>query len=272
MLYLVSTPIGNLKDITLRAIEVLKSCDYILAEDTRHSLKLLQHYSIQKKIISFHEFNEKKREDEVIEDLKAGKEIALISDAGTPLIADPGFMLIQRCRDEGVSATTIPGPCALIAALTLSGFDTLPFQFVGFLPREKGKLTTFLKGLLNYPGTSICYESPKRVAKVAAILAELDPARPCVMARELTKTFETVVHKTALELADFLKNDEVKGEVVLLISKKEKETPSFTDDELRALVHENIEENDSSLPDAIKSVAKELNISKRMLYQLMHTG
>jgi 16S rRNA (cytidine1402-2'-O)-methyltransferase len=269
VLYIVATPIGNLKDITLRALEVLKECDYILAEDTRHSLKLLSHYSIQKKIISFHEFNENQREDDVIADLKEGKNIALISDAGTPLISDPGFKLVHRCRADSVPITSIPGPCALIAALTLSGLDTLPFQFAGFLPKEKGKLTTCLKELLDYKGTSICYESPNRIAKVVELLAELEPERTIVIARELTKTFETVLKGSAKELVKLLETQVLKGEIVLLIGKSESQKRCFSDQELQEIVRERAEEQNISIKDAIKIVAKELALSKRALYQLM---
>lgn len=269
MLYIVATPIGNLKDITLRALETLKECDFILAEDSRQSLKLLSHYSIQKKIVSFHEFNEKKREDEVIEELKAGKNIALISDAGTPLISDPGFKLIQRCMEEEIAVTSLPGPCALITALTLSGLDTLPFQFVGFLPKEKGKLTSRLKELLEYKGTTICYESPNRIEKVVEEVSVLDPKRVLVIARELTKTYETVLKAKARELVEQLKKEVIKGEIVLLISKNENQKRTFSESELQEIIREYAEEHNVSTKDAIKIIANELALPKRALYQLM---
>ncbi|MFI5334063.1 MAG: 16S rRNA (cytidine(1402)-2'-O)-methyltransferase, partial [Chlamydiales bacterium] len=164
MLFLVATPIGNLADITLRALEVLRTCDYILCEDTRHSLKLLRHYEIQKPLRSYHKFNEKKRCDEITRDLKAGMKIALITDAGTPLISDPGEILVQKCIEEKLSVIPIPGPCAAIAALTLSGFSAAQFQLISFLPKKSGGLTRVRTARLSDPGTSICYESPYRLA------------------------------------------------------------------------------------------------------------
>lgn len=217
MLFLVATPIGNLKDITFRAIEVLQACDYILAEDTRHSLILLKHYGIEKRLVSFHEFNEKEREEQIVDDLRKGMNIALISDAGTPLVSDPGFMLVKRCIEDELDVTTIPGPCAIIGALTLSGFSMNPFQFVGFLHRTEGKLTTQLASILEYPGTTVAYESPHRVYKSMKILAKLAPERKVCVARELTKKFETILHGTAAELSAQIQ-DSVKGEVVLCIA------------------------------------------------------
>ena len=217
MLYLVATPIGNLGDITFRAVEILKSCDYILCEDTRHSLRLLQHYSIQKPLISYHMFNEASREQKVIADLEAGKNIALISDAGTPGIADPGMRLVKKCRDENLKVEAIPGACAAIQAITCSGMSTERFQFWGFLPKTSGRLQTQLEDILKYPGTTICYETPHRLLKVLEVLKRLAPERKICVARELTKKFEEVLSGTPSELLLEWKNRSVKGEIVLLI-------------------------------------------------------
>ncbi|NGX57914.1 MAG: Ribosomal RNA small subunit methyltransferase I [Chlamydiae bacterium] len=214
MLYLVTTPIGNLKDITQRALEVLGDSDVILCEDTRHSSILLKHHGIQKPLKSYHKFSESKRENEVISLLREGKTISLISDAGTPCICDPGERLVQKCIEEGISVTPIPGPCALIHALVGSGLRTTPFQFVGFLPKKRGQLQETLLDILTYEGTTICYESPHRIKKVLELMAQLDPEREVVIARELTKKFEEFIRGPA---QDIVEQSNFKGEIVLLI-------------------------------------------------------
>lgn len=275
MLYVVSTPIGNLKDITLRALECLKECDYILAEDTRQSLKILSHFSFEKRLVSFHEFNEASREDQIINDLQAGKNIALISDAGTPGIADPGERLIKRCIAEEIQLTPIPGPCAVIAALTLSGFDTCPFQFVGFLPRKKGELIASLKELCAYRGTSICYESGERITNTIEELSKLEPTREVAVARELTKKFESIYRGQALDIFKNLSEMTVKGEIVLLIGKKEEKSKDAASElPSEAAIKERVEAyqdaHEGSLKEAIQEVAKELQIPKRIVYQAVH--
>ncbi|MCH9624859.1 MAG: Ribosomal RNA small subunit methyltransferase I [Chlamydiales bacterium] len=222
MLYLISTPIGNLKDITPRALETLAACDYVLCEDTRRTRILLNHYSIKAHLKSFHLFNEASKENRVIEDLNNSMEIGLVSDAGTPGISDPGERLVKRCRAEQITVIPIPGPCAAIAALCASGLVTTRFQFFGFLPRKKGKLTKALDSMLLFPGTTICYESPYRIAPTLKVLAELDPERECVVAREITKKFETFVKGSALTLFEKYHEAKPKGEIVLLISGIEK--------------------------------------------------
>ena len=272
MLYIVSTPIGNLQDITLRAIETLKDCDYILAEDTRQSLKLLHHFAIEKRLVSFHEFNEAEKEESVINDLKQDKQIALISDAGTPLISDPGHRLITRCIQENIAFTAIPGACAVIAALSLSGLAPTPFQFAGFLPRKKGELITYLKGLLEYPGTTICYESPERLLKTLHALSELDRTRKVVVTREMTKKFETLYRGTAGELVQQLDEGRIKGELVLLIEGKQRATDAFIAVEPSAmyqLVMQFQKDEDCSLKTAIIEVAKTLDLPKNRVYMIV---
>lgn len=220
MLYLVATPIGNLSDITLRAIEVLKNCDYILCEDTRHSLGLLQHYEIYKPLKSHHKFSEARNEEAIIADLQEGKLIALISDAGTPAIADPGERLVKRCHELSIEVCAIPGPCAIIAAISCSGFNTERFQFVGFLPKKVSELYTVLADYLEYSGTTVAYESPKRILDVLEALAKLAPNRELAIGRELTKKFEEMLHGTAISLLEELKGKTILGEIVLLINAK----------------------------------------------------
>jgi 16S rRNA (cytidine1402-2'-O)-methyltransferase len=268
MLYLVATPIGNLADITYRAIEILKACDYILCEDTRHSLRLLQHYEIHKPLKSYHKFNEAKRERELIDDLKSGLKLALISDAGTPGIADPGSKLVQSCLLHQIPVQAIPGPCAAIAALTSSGLDTERFQFVSFLPRKKGELTKLLQELLIYRGTSICYESPHRLVETLKLIEELAPERSIVLARELTKKFEEFRRGTALELLRGLKK--IKGEIILLISPPLSEQ---IEDWSSLSIPEHVQQIEERLgltrQEAIKAVAELRKQPKRLIYRAL---
>ncbi|HEY4832431.1 MAG TPA: 16S rRNA (cytidine(1402)-2'-O)-methyltransferase [Waddliaceae bacterium] len=217
MLFLIATPIGNLKDISFRALETFKACDYLLCEDTRRTRILLDHYQLKIPLKSFHLFNEASKEDQIVEDLKKEKSVGLVSDAGTPGISDPGERLVKRCRQEGIEVIPIPGPCAAITALVASGLTTSRFQFFGFLPRKKGKLTRLLEEILAYEGTTVCYESPYRLAGTLKVIAELDPNRECVVARELTKKFETFLKGSASKLQDHFSQAKPKGEVILLI-------------------------------------------------------
>ena len=268
MLYIVSTPIGNLQDITLRALDVLKRVDYILCEDTRHSSKLLTHFEISKPLVSFHLFNERERQDKVLEDLQQGKQIALISDAGTPLIADPGFTLIQECRAHNIPLTSVPGPVALIAALTVSGCSPLPFQFIGFLPKKENELKEFLSNALEYAGTTICYESPNRVHKTLSVLQQIDPDQKVVIARELTKHYETIISGTAAELATQTK--ELLGEVVLLFEARgNKENVSFSHDLIQKLVQDLVSQG-HSVKDSVQHVSTTLKMSRNEVYKLAH--
>lgn len=218
MLYLVATPIGNLQDISYRAVETLSNCDYILCEDTRHSSILLNHYSIQTSTRSFHKFNESSAERAILDDLQAGRNIALISDAGTPGISDPGERLVAACHREGILVTSIPGPCACISALTLSGLPTSRFQFLGFLPKKASELKEVLLEALMYSGSSIAYESPKRLITTLETLRSLSPTRNIAVAKELTKKFEAVHCGTVESLIDVFTKKPPRGEFVLIIS------------------------------------------------------
>jgi 16S rRNA (cytidine1402-2'-O)-methyltransferase len=219
MLFLIATPIGNLADFTFRALQTLEECDYLLCEDTRRSSILLKHYQVLKKPLrSFYKFNERAKEERILRDLEEGKKIGLLSDAGTPGIADPGVRLVMRCRERGIPVTPIPGACAAIVALSASGLETDRFQFVGFLPRTKGKLKKRVEELLTYPGTSICYVAPHRIREAIEAIASVAPERKCVLAREVTKKFETFLSAPAGELQLKLTQMPLKGEMVLLIS------------------------------------------------------
>jgi 16S rRNA (cytidine1402-2'-O)-methyltransferase len=218
MLYIISTPIGNLEDITYRAVRILSACDYILSEDTRKSSILLNHYKIKKKLISFHKFNEQKRLKKIIEDLENQKNIALISSAGTPTINDPGNSLIQRCIEKKIEITALPGPCSVITALTLSGFDIKNFQFIGFFPKKKSKKTKILKEISIYDGISIFFESKNRLLKTLKLLEEVLPEKEIVIARELTKKFEECIRGNPKELLKHFSKKNPKGEIIVLIS------------------------------------------------------
>lgn len=273
MLYLVATPIGNLADITLRALEVLKTCDYILCEDTRHSLILLQHYQIKKPLKSYHKFNEASQAEAILCDLKSGKQICLISDAGTPGISDPGEDLIKLCIEHHLSYTAIPGPCAAIQALSCSGLPTGRFQFWGFLPRKENELKRDLQTIFSYEGTTICYESPHRLFKLLELIHAMQPRRLLVIARELTKKFEEIVRGFAEDLIKHWQDNLLKGEIVLLISPPSQENvqdwSSWTPEEHVQWMQDTYS---LSRKEAIKLVADLRGVPKRQIYQKFVEG
>ncbi len=218
MLYLVPTPIGNLEDITLRAIRILKEVDLILAEDTRISKKLLNHLQISKPLQSHHAHNEHHTLEKTIEELLGGTVMALISDAGTPGISDPGFLLVRACLQAGVKVESLPGPTAFVPALVNSGLPCERFCFEGFLPQKKGKQTR-LKALVGEKRTMVFYESPYRLVKTLKQLAEhLGEDRPAAVSRELTKMFEENARGTLAELAAHFEKKKVKGEIVIVVA------------------------------------------------------
>lgn len=271
MLYLVATPIGNLSDITFRAIEILKSCDYILCEDTHHSQHLLHHYQIHKPLQSYHKFNEAATEQQILHDLTTGKQIALISDAGTPGISDPGARLVKLCTEHHISVTSIPGPCAAIQALAQSGLDTDRFQFWGFLPKKEGDLRRSLQEILSYAGTTICYESPNRLLDVLQLLDAIAPTRHLVVCRELTKKFEETQRGTAKALWDHWQHHPLKGEIVLLIAGcPEEEKDQWADWTPLEHVDFMVKTYNLKTNDAIKIVAEMRGIPKRDLYKERH--
>jgi 16S rRNA (cytidine1402-2'-O)-methyltransferase len=217
-LYLVATPIGNLEDITLRALRTLKECDVIAAEDTRHTGRLLQHYSISRPLISYFKFNEAKRSEEIIERLKRGEKVALVTDAGTPGVSDPGERVVRAVLDGGLRVEPVPGPCALIAALTASGLPVSEFHFAGFLPHKSGQRRRELERFVTLPATLVLYESPYRVEKLLSELQEFFSDRQIVVARELTKRFEEVLRGTPAELLAVFKERSRKGEFVVMVA------------------------------------------------------
>jgi 16S rRNA (cytidine1402-2'-O)-methyltransferase len=228
-LYVVSTPIGNLEDITLRALRVLKEADFVASEDTRHTGLLLQHYEIKARFISFHEFNKLQRTPELLEMLRQGKTIALTSDAGTPGISDPGFYLIRAAIDKGFRVFPVPGASALLSALVVSGLPSDHFVFEGFLPRRDGRKMKRLKALAGQERTVVFFESPHRVLKTLAQLQETLGDRRMVLARELTKKFEEVLRGRISEVIAQLTGKVVRGEIALIVAGREEEEASIDD-------------------------------------------
>lgn len=265
MLYLVSTPIGHLDDMSKRALETLEKCDLIFCEDTRHSSVLLNHYNIKKKLLSYHKFNEKKSLQGILQDLEAGLNVALISDAGTPCINDPGHIIVEACIEKNIPFTLIPGPCSPILALVLSGFDTTRFQFLGFLP--KTALQKTLNAALCYPGTSIAFEGPSRLLDTLHLLHSLDPNRKIAIAREMTKTYEECLRGTPQELISHFEKAPPRGEIVLLISKGELPQEDLPLEEMIEMLQEL---HGLTLKEAIKMAAHLKKIPKREAYKLIH--
>jgi len=267
ILYLVASPIGNLEDITFRAVRVLKECDLIACEDTRHTRTLLNHYGIEKPLISYHDHNEATRSSELIARLLNGESVALISDAGTPLVADPGYRLVNAAVAAGIPVYPIPGPSALITALAASGLPTDAFRFIGFLPARSGQRGTVLETLRAEQSTVICYEAPHRILDTLADIDRILGARPVVVGRELTKTHEEFLRGAASEILGILKaRPSVKGEITLLIGKAtKKEAPvdqSSVVEAVAACMREGLPRM-----DAIKAVARLRGLSKRQVYQ-----
>lgn len=221
ILYIVATPIGNLSDITIRAVEILKKVDAVLAEDTRHTKKLFDHYEIDSPLIAFHEHNENEKVDYILAQIGSGKSLALVSDAGTPLISDPGYNLVLEAKKNGISVVPIPGPSALIAALSSSGIECNNFTFFGFLPSKQSARLRLLKTKKSLNETIVFYESPKRIlAALMDMLEVFGEKRQVCLAKEITKSFETILNDNLVNLIEYLTSDSShqKGEFVIIIS------------------------------------------------------
>lgn len=265
-LYIVATPIGHMDDMTVRASRVLAQVARVLAEDTRHTQKLLQHYAIECPMVSLHEHNEVGRIRQVIGWLAEGESLALVSDAGTPLISDPGFPLVRAVTEAGYSVVPVPGACAVTAALSVSGLPTDRFQFVGFLPARPGPRANALAQILAYTGTSVMYESPRRIAHTLDWLAENAPERPAVLARELTKQFETVLRGTTSALAHQVSEDanQQRGELVLLLGGESEKAMAGDVDEMALM---NVLAEHMPPKKAAGEAARLLGSSKNALYK-----
>ena len=268
ILFIVATPIGNLDDITFRAVEVLKSVDIVFAEDTRHSKKLLLHLDISKPIRAFHDHNEREKTKAIIGELHSGKSIALISDAGTPLISDPGYFLVAQAKKEGLKVVPIPGPSALITALSASGLASDRFTFLGFLPSKKTARVKLLKSLINRTETSIFYESPKRILATLTDMHRIfGDNREVCLAKELTKVFETIQTDSIPNLIKYLTFDQnnQKGEFVILISANDKIDIAEAEAQLDSLLPILCAEMGTS--KAAKLAAKITGIDKNQCYK-----
>ena len=216
-LFVVATPIGNLGDATPRSIEVLRSVDAIAAEDTRRTRKLLAHFGITTRLLAYHDHNEERASRELLERIEGGEDIALVSDAGTPLVADPGYRLVSSCAERGMEVVAVPGPSAVVAALSIAGLPPQPFHFAGYLPRKSGQRRTRLASLAGLPCTVVYYESPHRITAALKDMHEVLGDRKAVVARELTKVHEEILRGTLGELSAVAERRNLKGEIVVVV-------------------------------------------------------
>ncbi|HBG22458.1 MAG: 16S rRNA (cytidine(1402)-2'-O)-methyltransferase [Syntrophaceticus sp.] len=272
VLYLCSTPLGNLNDVTRRVLDVLSQVDLIAAEDTRQTRKLLNHYGITAKTTSYHEHNEREKASYLLAELTQGKEIALVSDAGTPAISDPGFFLIKQALAAGHQITVLPGPSAVISALVVSGFTPHPFYFVGFLPRKKGERQELLQELAENLWTGVFYESPRRLRETLKEFCSLwGEQRRVAVVRELTKKFEEVFRGTFAEALDHFSAAPL-GEITLVVEGKQSvEDRQFTGD--YQAIQEGVDvlvRAGAGVHDACKGVARALGLSKSQVYKAYH--
>lgn len=271
-LYLCATPIGNLEDMTFRAVRLLNEVDLIAAEDTRTSIKLLNHYEIKTPMTSYHEFNKIEKAQYLIDKMKSGLNIALISDAGTPGISDPGEELVSICYEQGIQVTALPGACACIDGLVLSGLSTRRFAFEAFLPKDKKERSYVLEEMKNETRTMVVYESPHHLVKTLTLLTETLGNRQVTIVRELTKKFETVLRTSLEESLIYYKTNSPKGEyVILLQGKSRKEMLENGQKEWLSMTLENhmkyYEEKGIEKKEAMKLVAKDRGLTKRDIYQ-----
>lgn len=272
ILYIVPTPIGNLKDITLRALEVLNDVDLIAAEDTRQTLKLLNHFEIKKTLISYHKYNEKNKSEDIINLINEGKKIALVSDAGMPGISDPGSVIVKCCIEQGVKFEVLPGATAFTTALVYSGLDTTKFLFRGFLPRENKERKPIIQDIINCQETIILYEAPHRLLDTLSFLLSNLGDRKIAVCRELTKLYEEIYRGSISESVNYFKVNKPRGEFVLVIEGKRIE--DIEEEKKSIWIDLSIEEhilsyinNGISKKEAIKMVAKDRNLPKNEIYK-----
>lgn len=268
ILYVVATPIGNLEDITYRAINILNSVDIIAAEDTRHTLKLLNHYKISKHLISYHRHNEEIKSEELIKELKEGKNIALVSDAGTPGICDPGEIVIKKCIEQEIKVIPVPGACAFVNALISSGLNTDTFLFLGFLPLNKKNRKQKLEQIKESTQTTIIYEAPHKLQSTLNDLRNIISDRKIVLARELTKIHEEFIRGSIEEIIK--KSENIKGEIIILIEGKAEITLEEKQQEFKNMSLEEhfsfYEKQGFSKKDIIKRIAKDRGVNKNEIY------
>lgn len=268
VLYVVATPIGNLEDISLRALRILKEADLIACEDTRQSRKLLDHYAIAKPLVSYHEHNERQRAEELVEKLRSGSSVALISDAGMPGISDPGYRVVKLAIENGIAVVPVPGPSAVVAALAASGLPSDAYEFRGFLPAKAGPRRTALEEMRNHPHTVVFYEAPHRIVESLEDIAQvLGPERPLVIARELTKLHEEFIRGSAADVLKLARERELKGEITLLIGRSQGQPADIPHLDLRSRLEEIMREQKLDEKAALKVLAKEQGLSKSAVYR-----
>lgn len=264
ILYIVATPIGNLEDITLRALRILKEVDIIAAEDTRHSSKLLNHYGISKPLMSYWGEREKVKAEEVLVKLREGKAVALISDAGTPGISDPGALVIRRAIEEGIDVISVPGPSAMIAAVSMSGLLIKEFSFIGFLPPKRTQRQKMLRELSIEKRALVFYEAPHRILDTVEDMADIFGGREAAVIKEITKIYEEVIRGSLMDIALSLRGKTIAGEYVIVVEGKRKEEVSFEDalSEVKALL-----KMGKGRKEAVRIVSEQYGLSKKELYE-----
>lgn len=263
-LYIVATPIGNLEDMTYRAVRILQEVDLIAAEDTRHSLKLLSHFGISKSMTSYFDHNQQFKGERILNKLRQGKSVALISDAGTPCVSDPGYQLVRDAVAEGIPVIPIPGACAAVAALSASGLPSDNFTFAGFPPSRQGKRRTFLSDMSSLPGTLVLYEAPHRLEETLRDIHEVLGERQVVVARELTKIYEELIRGSISEVLESVARAKVRGEIVIMIAPGEKIVPETAS--LEETLQHLMTDETLSLKDAAKKAAEITGVSRSEVY------
>lgn len=268
-LFIVATPIGNMEDITLRALNVLDQADCIAAEDTRHTRRLLDRLNIKNRLVSCHEHNEREKTAELVKHMASGRTIALVSDAGTPSVSDPGYFLVKAAINSNIPVVPIPGVSAVITALSVSGLPTDAFVFMGFPPKKAGKRKTLLKELFNEKKTMVFYESPRRVVSFLEDLENVLGDRSVVVAREMTKIHEEFIRGRISDVINTLRQKpDIKGEIVILVSGAEKKDP-INQDALKHLIRQHLEEKSLKLSEISKILSKEHGFSRSSVYNLI---
>lgn len=266
ILYICATPIGNLEDVSIRLLKTLRQADLIACEDTRHTIKLLNRYKIHKPLTSYHQHSRLAKEDLILQELAAGKRVALVSDAGMPAISDPGADLVRRALEAGIKVEAIPGPSALVTALALSGLDTQSFIFIGFLPAKRGQRRELLSSLADQTRTMIFYEAPHRVLKTLTDMEELmGGERPIAVARELTKAYEEIRRGSIREVSAYYREHEPRGEFTLVVAGRQLETPTADMEQIAREIQQLIAEG-MDKKEAFKKKAREYGIRKSDIY------
>jgi 16S rRNA (cytidine1402-2'-O)-methyltransferase len=268
ILYVVSTPIGNLGDLSARAVEVLGSCDFVLAEDTRRTRVLLDHAGVKNKVVSLREHNEARVSARVIEKLRDAGSAALVSDAGTPLVSDPGERLVRAAIEAGIEVVAVPGPSAVLAALVVSGLPAAPFTFFGFVPRKGRERTELIAALCALRHTAVCYESPERVAETLAAWVDAGMGdRPAAIARELTKRFEEVRRGTVRDLATYYESNDTRGEIVVILGGARDEA---RDEQSLATLAKKWRAEGLPARDVARRLSEEHDVPRNLAYRLAH--